>query len=1264
VKLAFFIDSISFTPDVIAGTASLGGSESACLGLARALQARGHSVSIFATKLAEGCDGPDAWGVTWDHARNVYEVSQFIEWDVFCALRIPVVFSRPIRARLRLLWNQDMLIGEQAKSQVMSVAWAIDHVVYVSQYHRKQWEGVLPELQPIGWVTKNGYDPSLVPMDVVKHPKRIIHISRPERGLAPLLQMWPKLRELVPDAELQICRYNSMYDAQGWGKVCAQFDQMVEAVNQQVGGITYLGELGKPALYKAIAEAAVMWYPGIVDFAETSCWAPETPVAVPGGHKRIDAIKPGDLVLSYSESEGRIVAKRVKWCRRTGTDREVLRLTYKWRFGRKAGKQESIVGTPDHKMLRRDGKWTTLGQLSAGDSLMPLFRKGDGTYIGVGHDGTSYRYEHDIVGEAMIGRKLTSGEIVHHEDGDGQNNAESNLRVMQQSEHIRHHRPRCPKKPLDLEAMHAMRGSGLPQHAIAAALGTTQATISRRLSSSNHTVVSVESAGRSDVWDMEVEDTHTFIAGHVVAHNCIAAIEAQANGTPFVGSFKGALPETVPSGVLFSGDAMSPEYQIASVQAVATMLRDAQRNAVHYRELQKAGRAHVAIYAYEVIADEWEQWLTETFAARYETRKPQVLDRLLHEDDHTAAELCANRAVLDMVMADDAAGRRPGTGNIALRIRYEDAGALCRRVARGEEQGADDYAKFAIQDPLAEWQISARFHSVAPWFKDCRVVLDVACGNGALAIGLALSHPEIRVVGLDYAEQNIVHAKAAAKRAGVADRLTFLHATVWDLQKGEFIEAVDDMLSPYGEFDGLFVGEFLEHVGDAPGLIDALEELVQPGALVVYTVPNGPFSEMLERHIPRKRGHVHHFQHDDLTEVFGEKVGIQFQYFDCGVTPRGSQVGHWLIQYRVHENGLRVGPRAKARPYAERITRTRPHPKLSVGIIAKNAGLDIARCLESVWPIADEIVVGDTGSEDDTKEIAARYGATVLDLPSLDDDPDGFSGARNKVLDACTGEWFLWIDTDEVLCGREQLWKYLDTTVYHGFAIKQNHVSIQDAPYFDRPVRVFRRTQPIRFYGCIHEQPQMRDCNGDITPALAIDDVQIAHMGYLTEGVVRRKLFNRNLPLLMKDQQRFPERRLGKLLTLRDCINLAEHEREQNGGRLTEIAKKYYSQAVGIFEKEWLGKFEDKYYGLARPFYERALREIAGAYEFEVALAGRQHTLGNGRAKTERVMVRKLEHVDAIVTHLLASVHKQAEPVTVDVEPVAKSQQPTPVEAA
>jgi hypothetical protein len=85
--------------------------------------------------------------------------------------------------------------------------------------------------------------------------------------------MWPALKAKVPDAELYLCRYSSMYDAAGWGEVCKRYDAAVGALQQEVGGIVHMGELGKAALYHAIAGSAVMWYPGVVDFAETSCIA-------------------------------------------------------------------------------------------------------------------------------------------------------------------------------------------------------------------------------------------------------------------------------------------------------------------------------------------------------------------------------------------------------------------------------------------------------------------------------------------------------------------------------------------------------------------------------------------------------------------------------------------------------------------------------------------------------------------------------------------------------------------------------------------------------------------------------------------------------------------------------------------------------------------------------------------------------------------------------------------------------------------------------
>src|SRR2546427_4923208 len=243
MTFAFLVDSVPFTRAVRDGETSLGGSESACLGLARALQARGHQVHLFATQLAQEAVGLDAAGCTWHPIESFQPMNQFIEWDVVVALRWFGIFGlSPIQARLRLLWNQDLLVPGAMHHGVMAVAWALDRLVYVSDYQRAQWEDLEPALTSHGWVTKNGFDPHDLPASSTKDPNRIIHISRPERGLRPLLQLWPKLREQHPDATLQICRYSSMYDSGGWGQVCRAYDEAVQAVNAEVGGIDYLGE--------------------------------------------------------------------------------------------------------------------------------------------------------------------------------------------------------------------------------------------------------------------------------------------------------------------------------------------------------------------------------------------------------------------------------------------------------------------------------------------------------------------------------------------------------------------------------------------------------------------------------------------------------------------------------------------------------------------------------------------------------------------------------------------------------------------------------------------------------------------------------------------------------------------------------------------------------------------------------------------------------------------------------------------------------------
>lgn len=81
---------------------------------------------------------------------------------------------------------------------------------------------------------------------------------------------------------------------------------------------------------------------------------------------------------------------------------------------------------------------------------------------------------------------------------------------------------------------------------------------------------------------------------------------------------------------------------------------------------------------------------------------------------------------------------------------------------------------------------------------------------------------------------------------------------------------------------------------------------------------------------------------------------------------------------------------------------------ISIIIITKNAGATLRRCLESVaW--ADEVVVIDSGSSDNTLDICRELGAKV----SVTDDWPGFGPQKNRALDAASGDWLLNIDADE-----------------------------------------------------------------------------------------------------------------------------------------------------------------------------------------------------------------------------------------------------------
>lgn len=83
----------------------------------------------------------------------------------------------------------------------------------------------------------------------------------------------------------------------------------------------------------------------------------------------------------------------------------------------------------------------------------------------------------------------------------------------------------------------------------------------------------------------------------------------------------------------------------------------------------------------------------------------------------------------------------------------------------------------------------------------------------------------------------------------------------------------------------------------------------------------------------------------------------------------------------------------------------------SLCMIVKNEEKVLARCLDSLADLMDEIIIVDTGSTDRTKEIASRYTDRIYDFTWIDD----FSAARNFAASKAVMEYIYTADADELV---------------------------------------------------------------------------------------------------------------------------------------------------------------------------------------------------------------------------------------------------------
>ena len=181
-------------------------------------------------------------------------------------------------------------------------------------------------------------------------------------------------------------------------------------------------------------------------------------------------------------------------------------------------------------------------------------------------------------------------------------------------------------------------------------------------------------------------------------------------------------------------------------------------------------------------------------------------------------------------------------------------------------------------------------------------------------------------------------------------------------------------------------------------------------------------------------------------------------------------------------------------------------------MIVRNEEAVLSDCLSSVKEVADQLVVVDTGSTDDTISIASSYGAEIHHFQWIDD----FATARNESIKYATGDWILWLDADErLLESSVDPLKRLLAPPKCPVIYKVHIRNLQrDGQSYTMSMshRLFSRHPQIHFSGRIHEQvhPSLKAAGGMEKPS----GIVLEHKGYALEEDQMRAKFNRNMELL------------------------------------------------------------------------------------------------------------------------------------------------------
>ncbi len=233
------------------------------------------------------------------------------------------------------------------------------------------------------------------------------------------------------------------------------------------------------------------------------------------------------------------------------------------------------------------------------------------------------------------------------------------------------------------------------------------------------------------------------------------------------------------------------------------------------------------------------------------------------------------------------------------------------------------------------------------------------------------------------------------------------------------------------------------------------------------------------------------------------------------------------------------------------------HSSVNLVMIVRNESRCLARCLSSIRPWVDAMIVLDTGSTDDTVALAQAQGARVAHVEWVDD----FAKARNAALDLSDADWNVVLDADEWLTSGGEVLQSLRGLApeFIGSIEVASQGQTGSAHAADQGITVASSWLPrvlprgVRYEGRVHEQPVFDGPRQRLS-------VRIEHDGYMPAQMQLKGNRNRRLlqdALGAKPDDAYLNYQLGKDFEVHDefgsawpYYELALALLEAHGGRM------------------------------------------------------------------------------------------------------------------